>query len=131
MCLPGPPIRDVPGDEQSREGVIWIPSPPTGQAVGIHVVIARPDQGAVKLTRTVPIGGFTRASGEIVLVLASAADVTEEWREWLTEQRSRVQKLIEEMNLDLSGAGAPRVTLFAKDDHGNRVLWDLAVHSEA
>jgi hypothetical protein len=125
IWVPQPDIVDIPHDDQPHEGVVWLPEPPPGYVIGIHIVIAKPDQGVVQVTGAVPVEGFTMANGMIVLVLASRIELTEERRHWLDEQRERAQAVVG--HIDLTKASAPRMTLFGYENTGNRVLWDLAV----
>jgi hypothetical protein len=124
IWVPQPDVRDISEDDQSPEGVTWLPEPLPGFAIGIHVVVAKTDRGLVPVKGAFPVEAFTLANGEVVLVLVSRAELTDERRQWLEEQRARAQAVYS--HIDLTGVKAPRMTLFGYDDNDNRILWDLA-----
>jgi hypothetical protein len=127
IWVPQPDILDIPQDDQSHEGVTWLPEPSPGFAIGIHVVVAKTDRGLVPVKGAVPVEAFTLANGEVVLVLVSRAELTDERRQWLDKERARARAA--SGHIDLTAVKAPRMTLFGYDDHGNRVLWDLAAQT--
>lgn len=56
--MPDNEIVDMANDYQSEEGVIWVPPPAPGLAVGLHVAVARPDSGITEFHAAVPLAGF-------------------------------------------------------------------------
>jgi len=127
IWVPQPDILDIPQDDQSREGVTWLPEPSPEFAIGIHVVIAKTNRGLVPVNGALPVEAFTLANGEVVLVLVSCVDLTDKRRQWLDEHRARARRA--SGHIDLINLKAPRMTLFGHDDNGNRVLWDLAARA--
>lgn len=111
-------------DEASHATVQWLPTPPPGYAVGIHVVVARPGQGLVDLGRAVPFDGFTLADGRVVLVLVLGREVTEELNISLREAQ---REAINRSDVDWRTVKSPRMAITGSDDEGVRFIWDTAV----
>ena len=78
-------VTAVPDDNLPRN-VTWLPAPDPGLALGVHITLARPDQGFFP-SAAPPIGGFTLANGEVVLVFADIVPVPDEGSRWLDEMR--------------------------------------------
>lgn len=104
--------------------VTWLPAPPPGFGIGIHIAIARPDEAEFSVDGACPFDGFRLANGSVVLAMAGMLPVTREKSEWLdskiAEEVSRRGAALEEMT-------APRMGLFGFDDDGNRFVHDLAL----
>jgi len=118
-------VTAVPDDNLPRN-VTWLPAPDPGLALGVHITLARPDQGFFP-SAAPPIGGFTLANGEVVLVFADIVPVPDEGSRWLDEMR-RVWTGRAHGHFDVGEAKAPRMALFCYDEKGHRVIHDLAVY---
>jgi hypothetical protein len=117
-------LLDIEDDTQPLAGVGWIPEPPSGSAVGFHVVVAEPDRGFVAVEAAVPTDGFVLADGRVVLVVVSVFPLKEDARLWLDQQRIRAHAgASAAMSMTASGR---RMAMFGFDSDGNRLVWDLA-----
>lgn len=125
VWVPESDIMPIVDDTESGEDVSWIPKPPPGKVATFQVVVGAPDLGIVKVQQTWVLGAFSLANREFCLVLGSYTDLTVQRERWLVDHRRRV---IEAAGHDtLRGCGAPRATLFGRDDDGTRCFWDLAL----
>ena len=75
IWVPSVEVLDIADDKQPLAGVGWIPEPPPDSAFGIHVVVAEPDRGFVKLQAAVPMDGFRLADGRVVGEFVVAIDL--------------------------------------------------------
>ncbi|MEU1204037.1 hypothetical protein [Nocardia sp. NPDC005825] len=111
-------------DDPKHAQVQWLPTPPPGSAVGIHIVVARPDQGIVDLSNSVPFDGFTLADGRVVLILMQYRELTDEVNAVV---RDAQREAVARANVDWGAAVAPRMVISGFDDQGIRLVWDTAV----
>jgi hypothetical protein len=124
IWVPKQDVQEIEEDDQTSEGVAWTPEPSDGFAAGIHVVVAKTDLGFVRVSGARPLGGFPLAGGDVALVLIGMAEVDAQQRQRLEEFRARALAMVPPERL--ASAKAPRVSLFGFDEHGNRIVWDLA-----
>ncbi len=117
-------VIDVPDDHAVPKAARWLPVPDEGLACGIHVGLARPDQGFFPIEGAVPIDGFVLADGEVLLILVGYVPVTADQEEWLARQSREGRK--HGGHFDMTNARAPRLAIRGFDERGNRVVWDLA-----
>jgi hypothetical protein len=124
IWVPSDDLLDIADDKQPLAGVGWIPEPPTDSALGIHVVVAVPDRGFVKLQAALPMDGFLLADGRVVLVVISVHRLADDARLWLNQQRIRAHAAAG----SVMGGAVPgrRMALFGSDSEGNRLVWDLS-----
>ena len=130
IWIPDGEVVDMPNDHQTEEGVIWVPPPAPGLAVGFHVAVARPDNGFTEFPATIPLAGFTLASGEVMMLFVSTMVMTDEIRTMLDNYRSAAKEQARLAGFTRSPDGL-RMTMFGRDGDGNRKLWDLAYEPEA
>ncbi|MEU0872611.1 hypothetical protein [Nocardia brasiliensis] len=111
-------------DDPSHAQVQWLPTPPSGHAVGLQVVVARPGQGAVGLGGAIPFDGFTLADGRVVLALMLHRQTTEEVN---TAVREAQRAALSDCTIDWRTLVAPRLAISGFDEEGVRLVWDTAV----
>ncbi|MFI7001794.1 hypothetical protein [Nocardia sp. NPDC050175] len=116
------PIDD--DDDPSHAKVQWLPAPPPGHAAGIHIVVARPDQGPVNVIGAVPFDGFTLADGRVVLVLLVRSEATEDVSVALREAQ---REALSRFTADWRTVAAPRLAISGFDEEGVRFVWDTAL----
>jgi hypothetical protein len=124
IWVPSDDLLDFQDDTQPLTGVDWIPEPPSGSAVGLHVVVAEPDRGFSELRAAMPIGGFVLADGRVVLVVVSVPPLEEGPRLWLDQRRIGVNEAARAVKSETMPGR--RIALFGFDSDGNRLVWDLA-----
>ena len=117
-------------DYQTEEGVLWVPPPAPGLAVGFHVAVARPDHGFTQFQGAIPAAAFTLANGEVMMLLVSTTKLTTEKRAELDSYRNATKERARQAGFDPSPDGL-RVTMFGYDGESNRTLWDLAYEPSA
>lgn len=122
-------LVDVPDPEKVPAGAVWIPSPPEGHLVSLHVVIARPDRWEIALTGLLPVDGFTLVDGRAVLLVVSVDRVTDEQNQMIETKLAEAMKLAAEQGVDLAAAVAPRAALSGHNAEGDRLVWDVALAS--
>jgi hypothetical protein len=125
ILVPAEDVCTLEGDDQAREGVEWIPEPPPGTIVGIHVVVANPNGGTVSLSRAAPLGAFALADDRAVIVIVSVRNADAALAASLEQQRARVRSAVARSQPLI--VGPLRVGLITSDELGNRAVWDLAV----
>ena len=124
-------VVPVDDDESLPADLVWVPPPPEGYAVGLHVVIARPLNLSVELKGVSwPLAGFTLANGRVVLLVPSGELVTDETNHMIEDA---LAKTIESAP---GGADQARIRLQARPHRmlvwgdgadGDRKAWDVAV----
>ncbi|MFE3100371.1 hypothetical protein [Nocardia tengchongensis] len=114
-------------DDPGHAKVQWLPAPPPGYAMGVHIIVARPDQGFVHLPGAFPFDGYTLADGRVVLVLMQRREFTEEANAGL---RDTQREWISRSDVDWETVASPRMVMSGSDDQGNRFVWDAAVTRE-
>lgn len=128
IWVPHGALSSIPSDRAPRRGGIdFVPEPAVGEAIGIHVVIAKTDQGFVPTKGTVPITGFSLPGGEVVIVLAGKRRMTERDVDWL---RSNHRQARQSVPSDLLLGEGTRMALFGQTDGEVRWVWDLAADKE-
>lgn len=115
-------MPDIP----EQGDVIWLPTPPEGYAVGIHVVIARPDGGRVDVGRMglTPVVAYTLPNNNTVLVLAGQFEVTPKT---VAQNRQLIELALSAMTADMRWTPGLRLTLSGRDEEGGRFARDIAV----
>lgn len=104
-------LVEVAKPEKVPADALWVPSPPEGHVVGLHVVIASPDRGEVTVTGAIPLGGFTLVNGRAVLLVVSVERVPDEQNQMIETKLAEAMSLFAEQEVDLAAAVAPRATL--------------------
>jgi hypothetical protein len=112
------------GDDETGDKVTWLPVPPEGYAVGMHVVIASPDLGFTSTGGGVLIDAFSIADKRVVMVVRSLHKVTEQVN---AELQSARQRALDALEVDLTEARAPRILIAGFGSGSERVVWDLSV----
>ncbi|HZO29109.1 MAG TPA: hypothetical protein VFH48_24310 [Chloroflexota bacterium] len=130
------PERDVIEAPELRhsyaaDDVLWLPKPKPGHAVGIHVVLAKPNHGTVELSGAVPVAGCTLLNGECVLVLVGMRAMNAESQAWLGVMRKSALFQLGRAGIKVPTTASTRLMLHGYDSDGNRMAWDLAVSSLA
>lgn len=114
-------LERVPGD------AIWIPAPPEGHMVGLHIVIARPDLQQIELSNVRPVAGYSLVNGQAMLLLASVDPVTDEDNQTVDNAVAQMIQQLRDQGIDLSSAGALRAAIGGNNPEGERQVWDVAV----
>jgi len=118
----------VANPEKVPAAAVWIPPPPDGHLVAVHVVIARPDLGEVALAPQLrPFGGFTLFDGRVVLLVAGIERVTDEHNELIENSLAQLKRLAAENGVDLAAAGDVRGAISGNNSEGERLAWDVAL----
>jgi hypothetical protein len=106
--------------------VTWVPEPRPGELVGLHFVVAKPDQGELHLSGMFPVCGFRLRNSEAAIVVMSRAPVDEAvLREHEQKAREAAMPVV----------GQPpykdelRIGVFGHDSHGHRFVWDLSLQA--
>jgi hypothetical protein len=120
-------LVEVADPEKVPADAVWIPSPPEGHSVGLHVVIARPDRGEIALTGSIPLGGVTLVDGRALLLVVSVDRVTDEHDQMIETALTEAMRLAREQGVDLAAAVNPRAALSGNNAQGDRFVWDVAV----
>ena len=92
IWIPDGEVVDMSKDYQESEGVLWLPEPAAGLALGLHVAVARPDNGLTEFRASVPVAGFMLANGEVAMLMVSTTKVTDETRTMLDNYRSAAKE---------------------------------------
>ena len=116
--IPGVP---VPAD------VEWIPEPNENRAVAVFVVIARPDQGMLKVEGAIPLGGYTLVDGRAVLLVVGYPVLTEEQNRTLDKARAEALEMAPD---DMASLAAPRMVAAGHMSDGTRSAWDMTLRPE-
>ncbi|WP_051027712.1 hypothetical protein [Nocardia higoensis] len=105
--------------------VCWIPLPPEGHEVGIHVVIARPNVGEVGIGAVglFPIGGYVLPNGHVVLVLIHTYLVAEAVTEGI---RSHIDRALALTSNPIAWSPTLRMAFSGVDEQGFRWVRDVA-----
>ncbi|WP_353373465.1 hypothetical protein [Mycobacterium sp.] len=106
---------------------LWIPPPPEGHLIALHVAIVRPDQGVANLKGFIPLGGFTLPDRRAVLLGVSKEPVTEENNQVIAAALNTTIRLAADSGVDLSSVEAVRGALSCVSPEGDRHVWDVAV----
>ena len=125
IWVPDGEIVDVSDDYQTEDEALWVPPPGPGRALGFHVAVARPDNGFTQFRGALPLAGFTLASGDVMMLFVSTMKMTDEIRRMLDSYRSAAKDAARKAGFNRPPDGL-RMTMFSRDDDGNRSLWDLA-----
>jgi hypothetical protein len=121
-------INDLSDDEQGEDGVIWIPEPEPGHAIGIHVTVCTPDLGWATVHRARPVAGFSLINGDAVIIYVSNSPVDDQHYRWIEEHRAAAITTAGD-RLDADGKHPQDLTmaLFGRNEEtGDRVVYDLA-----
>ena len=115
-------------DDDAGDEVLWLPEAAPGRLACLDVAIVSPDGGGLDAT-SMPVDGFMLGTGEAVLVLYSAPELTKEHALRIGNALSRAQ-VSPETRDNLAAADSPRMGLFGYDESsGLRIVWDLRVIS--
>ena len=119
-------VTRVSSGDDENETVRWLPVPSPGRAMGIYLMIVRPDVGDdVELPGLAPIEVLGLANGEALLVLAGPRDVQPETALILKEARERGLALRPDA-AERVGEPGLRLAVFTLDTEGHRQVWDTA-----
>jgi hypothetical protein len=122
ISTPAEDIIEVPGDDQTQQDIIWLAPPQPGLVCGVHLVVARPNQGEATLKDSAPFAAFHLANGQTVLLLASYARADPAVAAWRRSHRDQGYAVG-----DVIGR-TRRVLVFGSDPAtGARIIHDLAV----
>jgi hypothetical protein len=121
-------LVEVANPEKVPAEALWIPPPPEGHMVGLHVVIARPNQQLVELSNVEPVGGFALVGGRVLLLLVSVDPVTDEDNQTIADAINQAFGLARARGIDLGSAVASRrAALGGNNLEGERWVWDVAL----
>ncbi len=123
-------IADTP---KAPKETFWIPAPPEGRFIGLHIAIARPSELAVPLQGLIPLGGFTLADRRAVILGATVETVTDEMNEMIATGLAAAIGVAKQNGVDLSSVGPTRAALSCTSAEGDRSVWDVVgnVHAES
>lgn len=134
----------IPDNESLPADLLWVPPPPEGYAMGLHVVIARPEdlsQRSASELRWVelkgpsfPFDGFTLADGRVVLMIVSRDLVTDAVNHMIDDALAKAESALggaDQARILLQGAGSPRMLVWANGSDGDRQAWDVVVQLPA
>jgi hypothetical protein len=132
--VPAPDNECLPAD------ILWVPPPPEGYAMGLHVVIARPEDLSqrsaselrwVALKGARPFDGFTLADRRVVLLVVSGGLVTEAVNHMIENALARFESALEGADqarmLLQQSPGVARMLVWASGPDGDKKAWDVAV----
>jgi hypothetical protein len=101
-------LVEVATPEKVPAETLWLPPPPEGHMLALHVVIARPGQGETTLPPGLcPVGGFTLVEGRAALLVVSVDPVTDQHNARI-EAALAEARILAAAGVDLSVAVAPR-----------------------
>jgi hypothetical protein len=123
-------LVDVANSPQAPKDTVWIPAPPEGHFMGLHVAIVRPVDLAVPLTGFIPVGGFTLLDGRAVVLCVTVEELTDEQNQVIATAIEVVVQEAKRGGVDLSTVAAPRGALSCASAEGDRSVWDVAVNLE-
>jgi hypothetical protein len=128
-------VVPMPDDQRLPADLLWLPPPPEGYAMGIHVVIARPMNLFVEMKGSIPVAGFALADGQVVLLVASRHLVTDEQNRMIEDALAKVIELApggaDQVRILLQAADLLRMLLWGNGPDGERKAWDVAVEPSA
>ncbi|WP_253809900.1 hypothetical protein [Nocardia amikacinitolerans] len=118
-------VVEIPEAPQQND-VIWIPRPGEGCAVGIHIIIARPNAGQVDTGSVglIPVAAYVLPDQRSVLVFRNAFEMT---TRTVNETEQLVERAMSLLNTDMPWRPGLRLTLSGHDEHGGRFAKDIAV----
>jgi hypothetical protein len=136
--VPAPDNESLPAD------LLWVTPPPEGYAMGLHVVIARPEdlsQRSASELRWVelkgpsfPFAGFSLADRRVVLLVVSRDLVTDAVNHMIEDALGKVIESApggaNQVRMLLQGAGVHRGLVWANGPDGDRQAWDVAVEQD-
>jgi hypothetical protein len=107
------------GDDDTSGGITWLDPAASGHEVGIHLVVAKPNQARGR-SDGVFVGGFTLNDGRLLLIYRTHQRL-------LPETHSRIeQKRAETGVLNNPGGPETRCLIGEWSDYRPLYLWDLA-----
>jgi hypothetical protein len=118
------PLADIPGSLPAE--VVWLPAPPEGHAMGMHVAIMRPDGPQIELQDAVPFAGFTLSDGRAVLLFASRQPVTDAQNQMIEDAVAKVLAR-KPAHVHLRAEEGLRMSAFGNDLEGGKQVWDIAL----
>lgn len=124
IWVPHGELGTIGGDDPLSKSTTFVPEARRGEVTAIRIVVAKAGGGIAELKRTVPIGGFTLANGEVVLILAARRPMTDEQAAWLDQHRERALVVAAHA---VGGATADntRMALFGTAATLDRFVFDL------
>ncbi|ORW86900.1 hypothetical protein AWB92_24760 [Mycobacterium sp. IEC1808] len=120
-------LVEVANPQKVPADAIWVPAPPEGHMVGLHVVVARPSQQPIGLTNLMPVAGYGLVGGLAMLLFASVDPVTDENNQTIATALTEAIGRARVRGVDLTSAVALRAALGANNSDGERSVWDVAV----
>lgn len=101
-------LVEVANPEKVPADAIWIPAPPEGYMVGLHVVVGRPSQQLIKFSNLRLAAGFALVDEQAMLLFVSVDPVTDENNETIENAIAQVIPLAHARGIDLTSAVALR-----------------------
>ncbi len=120
-------LVEVTKPEEVPADTLWIPPPPEGHMVGLHIVIARPNQQVVELSNVEPVAGFALVGEQVLLLLKSVDPVSEANNETIRKALAQMFRMVRARGVDLASAVALRAAVGGNNTDGERLVWDVAV----
>lgn len=124
IWVPHGELGTVDGDDRLGKNVTFVPEAERGDVTAMRIIVAKAGGGIAELKRTVPIGGFMLANGEIVLILAAGRPMSAEQAAWLEQHRQRA-RVVGRKAIDRSTAENTRMALFGTAATSDRFVFDL------
>jgi hypothetical protein len=120
-------LIEVADPEHVPADALWLPPPPEGHVTGLHVTIARPNQGEFETPKMVPLGGLILADGSALLLLASVEPMADEQDQEIDGLIAKTVEAMKDSGIDPAAIANPRMAVagFSADDH--RFVWDVAL----
>lgn len=117
-------VATSPGESLPSD-LVWLPPPPEGHAVGVHLVIARPTNQFVKLAG-IPLGGFMLSDGQVLLLVVTQSRITDETDQQIDEAVANLMRSVSEK----FDRGNLRSLVRSDSADGEPQFWDVAVLAE-
>jgi hypothetical protein len=113
--------------------VHWIPDPGPGAAIGLHVLIGRPDQGEINFGEYLPLTGFSLADTtpqpEVCFVFGSRRELSASDEALLANGRADAMAQAAQHGAIVTPTH--RGYLFGHDPRNTRTFWEIAFVGDA
>lgn len=125
VWVPHGHLSELPNEvENPRKPIQFVPAPCSGEMVGIHFAIVRPDEGFFGLAGMTLVDGFALPSGRALVVLSSRRSMEPTREEWLTKMSVAALALTQPGEIR-TRTDPLRIGLFTTADDGHRAIFDL------